>query len=159
MHAFPFFSTQFCPVGCPYCRRNLEGGLPCYAGIGYCPERLERWRNAMDERLRLKGKANDGVGAKVAPSDSEFEKKYPALWAFLTDDKWSSGDSRETGSVLLFSQEGCWKAMIKDKDSGYIAFVTKNTFKTLLEALERGLVEEKLDWREDAFKSKKKGKG
>lgn len=159
MHAFPYFSTQFCPVGCPYCRADLEVGLPGYTGKGYCPRRLERWRNAMDERLRLKGKTNDGVGTGAPLSDQEFEKKYPTLFAFLTDGKWSSGEARETGSVLLFSQEGAWKAMIKDKDSGCIAFVTKGTFKTLLEALERGLVEEKLDWREDAFKAKKGKRG
>jgi len=113
----------------------------------------------MDERLRIKGSPDNGTGAKVAAADGEFEKKYPTLWAFLTDTTWSTGETRETGSVLIFSQEGQWKAMIKDKDSGHIAFVTKGTFKTLLEALERGLVEEKLDWRADAFKAKSRKRG
>lgn len=113
----------------------------------------------MDERLRVRGPSDNGTGTKVVASDSEFEKKYPMLWAFLTDEKWSSGETRETGSVLIFTQEGQWKAMVKDKDSAHIAFVTKGTFKTLLDALERGLVEEKLDWRPDAFKAKKGRKG
>lgn len=109
----------------------------------------------MDERFRFKGPSDNGAGTSVAPGDQEFEKKYPTLFAFLTDAKWSSGETRETGSVLIFTQEGQWKAMIKDKDSGCIAFVTKNTFKTLLDALERGLAEEKLDWRQDVFKAKR----
>lgn len=152
-------TLHFCPLGCRDCRRNLENGLPVFAGVGYCPQRLERWNNAMDERFRIKGPSNNGTGTTVVASDSEFEKKYPSLWAFLTDSKWASGETRETGSVLLFTQEGHWKAMIKDKDSGCIAFVTKETFKTLLDALERGLVDGKLDWREDAFKTKKGKRG
>lgn len=110
----------------------------------------------MDERLRIKGPVDNGTGTESAPADQEFAKKYPTLFAFLSDARWSSGEARETGSVLIFCQDGQFKAMVKDKDSGYIAFVTKGTFKTLLEAIERGLVEEKLDWRVDAFKTKKK---
>lgn len=150
-------SKSFCPVGCSYCRRNVEDGLPSFTGVGYCPKRLERWYDEMDARFRRNGSSDNGTGTAAPPADSEFEKRYPTLWAFLTDSKWSTGEARETGSILIFTQEGQWKAMVKDKDSGYIAFVTKNTFKSLLEALERGLVEEKLDWREDQFKAKKKG--
>lgn len=110
----------------------------------------------MDERFRRGGSTNNGAGKAIVASDSEFEKKHPTLWQFLTDSSWSNGEARETGSILIFLQEGMWKAMVKDKDSGMIAFVTKNTFKTLLEAIERGLVDEKLDWREDQFKAKKR---
>lgn len=157
MHDFPHFSTQFCPVGCPYCRADLEGGLSGWTQPGYCPRRLERWRMAIDERLRRKVSPNDPAGTGAAPPDSDFEKKYPLLWQFLTETRWDEKTPRETGSVLIFVQEGVWKAMVKDKDSGEIAFVSKNTFKTLMEAIERGFVEEKLDWRQDAFKTKKKG--
>lgn len=147
---------HFCPLGCRDCRRNMERGDPVFNGVGFCPARKERANVAMAEKLRRTGPSNNGTGKETPPEDSEFSKKFPTLFAFLTETAWEGGDSREPGSVLIFTQEGSWKAMIKDKDSGQIAFVTKGTHKTLLEALERGLAEDKLDWREDAFKGKKK---
>lgn len=64
------------------------------------------------------------------------------------------GQQRVTGTLLLFVDDGALKAMLNDRDSGYIAFLSSHTAKTLLEAVEEGLRDGGLDWRESKGKKR-----
>lgn len=52
----------------------------------------------------------------------------------------------------MFCEDGKWKACVTDKDAGYYAFTSADTLDGLLEAVERGLAKEGLDWRESKYK-------
>jgi len=101
-------------------------------------------------------KAMAGFGVEQA--DSVFAKAYPALSEFLSLEEWEPGVERTRGTMTLFFEDGCFKGSVNDRDGERVAFVTKKGFKTLLEAIEKGLATDSLDWRPSFGKGKGKGR-
>lgn len=95
-----------------------------------------------------KRQEQDGTGScfKI-DADDALGKKFPALMEFLTESLWPDGESRVTGSLTVFLQDGMLKACVADKDQELVAFVAGVGLTSLLRALEEGLVGDGLDWR------------
>lgn len=72
---------------------------------------------------------------------------YPALFEFLTLDKWEDGAKRQRGTVTVFFEEGRWKCWVNDKDAARSACVTARTLDEVVSLTESGLVADSLDWR------------
>jgi len=96
--------------------------------------------------------------AKKERKDPFFAEKYEALHEYLTMTAWEDGSERVTSTISLFVDQGQWKARLNDRDGGQVAFVSAEGFIALLEALETALRDGTLDWREDRFSAKPKGK-
>lgn len=79
--------------------------------------------------------------------DADFEKEWPYLSAFLADTVWDDGTQRETGTLLIFVQEGYLKVCLNDRAANRSAFVTGPTINMLFDACEAGLEGDSLDWR------------
>lgn len=93
------------------------------------------------------GKARQVEAVTVESADSAFAKKYPALAEFISLEEWSEGVPRTRGTITVFWEDGAFKASLNDRDSESVAFVSKNSFAGLLDALEKGLVGSTHDWR------------
>lgn len=79
--------------------------------------------------------------------DSEFEKDYPWLFAFLTAELWEDKSARATGTLLLFTQDGYLKACVNDRDLNRSCFVSAPSLTLLFDLIEDGLAEDHLEWR------------
>lgn len=99
--------------------------------------------------------SGSGDRGYVAAHDVEFSREYPVLTQFLTL-AGHGGAQRVTGSLLLFCEDGKWKACLSDRDEGYYAFCSADSFTGLLGALEKGLKSGSLDWR--VSKNKRPGR-
>lgn len=73
--------------------------------------------------------------------------KRPALAEFLSNGQFDDGSVRPLPTLLLFIEEGLWKACLRDKAEQEVAWTSDLTLAGLLDALERGLAEHSLDWR------------
>lgn len=82
---------------------------------------------------------------------------YPLLFEHLTCGAWEDGSRRDPSTLLLFTEEGRAKVCLRDKGNGRVAFLSCGGFLAALEALERGLAEDRLDWREDRYSQQGKG--
>jgi len=82
----------------------------------------------------------------MACSDPEFRRTYPTLYDFLVL-QGVSGVGRKTGTLLTFCEDGKVKGCVTDRDGGYYAFVSSDSFAGLLEAVDRDLKTGALDWR------------
>lgn len=96
------------------------------------------------------------VGPENGPGSAETDgflvSRNPRLLEFLTMTRWPhDGSRRETGSLMVFVENGRWKGTLKDRDGGHVVFLTGDTFLGLLEAFETGLEAEDLGWRVDQF--------
>lgn len=78
---------------------------------------------------------------------SSWASQLPALSEFLVATQWSDGESRLPGSLTLFTDAGQWKICLSDKALNRIAFVSAIGPQEALEAAERGLMADSLDWR------------
>jgi len=83
----------------------------------------------------------------VPPTNSVFESN-PAVFEFLTAERWDDGTQRKCGTITLFWQEGRWKCWVNDKDSNRSACVTATSVEDLLTTVESGLMSGSLDWRQ-----------
>jgi len=79
--------------------------------------------------------------------DPSFSKKCPTVLEFLGCNMWPDQTPREPGTITLFIEGHRWKAGVNDRDGEFSAYLSAETFQGLLEALERGLDQDKLDWR------------
>jgi hypothetical protein len=106
----------------------------------------------MAEFLKRKEKGNATKAkvqeARIAETDAAFSKTYPALAEFLSLEAWDAETERERGTLTVFWEDGAFKASVNDRDADQVAFVSKPTFKTLLESIEKGLAADSLDWRQ-----------
>lgn len=137
-----------CPVGewCGLCYSNRRGRGNYKNHWGY---RVPRQRKETDVAFELRRRlASGGPGADpVLDSGDALLVRYPALAAFLTATSYPDGGRRLPGSLTVFADAGCIKAALNDKDASLTAFVSASGLYALLEALERGLQSDGLDWR------------
>jgi len=105
--------------------------------------------------VKRRGKA-DGVdgGQPDRLFDEDFYSSYPGLWEFLTEPVYEGGGKRELGTISIFKDGEVLKACLSDRDVGEVAFVSGNSFKAILDAIEQGLCNGGLDWRGQKKKSK-----
>lgn len=75
--------------------------------------------------------------------------KYPSLAEWLAVAVWPDGSARETGTIMVFCEEGRWKAWLHDRDAGEGCFCSADTPTGLFAALEAMLSTGKGDWRPD----------
>jgi len=88
-----------------------------------------------------------GGGQVGLPPDDAFAGRYPALWEFLTLERWDDGKPRKSGTVLLFIEAGLWKSCLNDRDGGRVAFAAAATQEALLQAVEGQLQGGRVEWR------------
>lgn len=107
------------------------------------------WEYAMGLRAlrdRLSGNTEKG-SSENPPVDEAFAKKMPALWEWLTASKDETGEARETGTLLIFAEEGLIKVCACNRDTGHVAFVSAKTLQDALLKVDKGLGADSLDWR------------
>jgi hypothetical protein len=83
----------------------------------------------------------------VAAVDSALENEYPALYDFLTTSVTSDALPRKTATLMLFAEQGSFKACLHDRQDGRSFFRAAPTWDGVLEAVERALAEGTGDWR------------
>lgn len=83
--------------------------------------------------------------------DTELERVYPALYAFLTCTSVAGVDgsrvARRTATLNVFTQDGVFKCFLNDRASGRCLCVASRAFYGLWDALEKALVSPDPGWR------------
>jgi hypothetical protein len=111
---------------------------------------------------KVSGGEGGRPGGEFAFQDERWRHRYPFLWEFVARIRWavSPGDGestqteREPGSMIIFVDDLCLlKACLSDKETQQVAFVSGDSLEGLLEALEKGLRDDRLDWRPSASSS------
>lgn len=81
-------------------------------------------------------------------SYSELERAYPNLVAHLFDEVYEDGTRRTTSTLLFFVERGTLKACLNDRDAMRSCFMSVASFTDALLALEAGLLDDNLEWRQ-----------
>lgn len=74
-----------------------------------------------------------------APDDAKAAKKWPMVYACLTQTTLEDGSSREASKVTLFFEHGTWKGGITEPNLECSAWATASTLEGVLDALEARL--------------------
>lgn len=98
-----------------------------------------------------------GEDAARLPDGDGIQKAHPDLYDFLALAAFEDGTARERGTLLLFVQDGRWKACLNDKADSCTCFVSGGTVKEVLAAANAALGAGKGDWR--AYRAERGGKG
>lgn len=76
-----------------------------------------------------------------------FERLYPTLAAWMTQEQWEDRTPRRTTTLLFFVERGQLKCCLHDRDAGRSAFLTGDTVEELLGEVERSLAADVVEWR------------
>jgi hypothetical protein len=101
----------------------------------------------MAEYLSKSRQQSAGSGGADNWSDEEFRRVYPALWEYLSCDKWEDGTVRETATLLFFVDQERLSVCLTDRSGDRVAFNSGTTWGGLLAELEANLEDDSLEWR------------
>lgn len=143
-----------CEGWCGLCYSNVRGrsNYKHHAGYRKCNPFKEVKQVAFELKPRLQPQGDEEAFATV---DDPFEGVCPALYAHLTHTVWPDGKKRLASTMIVFCEQGRWKACLNAKDEELTAWVSADSFAGLWEALEVGLQQDRLDWRKAGKKFKR----
>lgn len=98
-----------------------------------------------------------GTAASAPMPSLGYWAKLVNLCEWLSAVKWEDGTSRSTGTVMLFAEDGRWKAWLHDRDGSLGCFVSAATLEELLPALDKVVGSAGGDWRADKKPARKGG--
>lgn len=99
----------------------------------------------MRDLRRERASSGRSDGQPLLGSDSYLGR--PDLWEFLTRESYPDGAERQTGTLLIFAEDGALKGCLSDRDQLMRCFVTAASWEGLLEALEGALGDGGAEWR------------
>lgn len=106
-----------------------------------------------------RGREPEGTGrAGAAAADAEFESMFPALHEWLTLTLDENSRPIETLTVLLFAEEGRFKACLRDRQGKAVCFLSGATMLDLANAIEGVLSSGGGDWRAERPQGGRPGK-
>jgi len=91
--------------------------------------------------------ATDSRNLSTVGADPGWSKRWPALCSHLFDNKYDDGTPRVTSTLMILAELGVLKVCLNDRDAERSAWVSGRGVDEALDALEVGLVEDRLDWR------------
>lgn len=104
--------------------------------------------------------AQAGNGQRRAPMrDADFEKKYPALWEYLTVTKFDDGTERQTSTLLVFSDGDEFRGCLNDRQEERSCWAVGVSFMGLIVALEERLASGTAEWRTNNRPGSSSGRG
>lgn len=131
---------------CGRCYENLRGRAN-HPGHLHC--RRKRTSDGDGSRMGLRKPVSNGgypVGsAGDAPSDAAI--MFPALFEMLTATAWEDGSPRTTSSLLLFFEDGWFKACVNDRAAGRTGWATGRSADAALASLEASIANDSVEWR------------
>lgn len=85
------------------------------------------------------------ISSSVPPAD--LVERFPALWEYLSLDRWEDGKARALSSLTVFWGDGRLKCCLNDKANNRCLFASGESLAALLTALEAALASDTADWR------------
>jgi hypothetical protein len=98
---------------------------------------------------RRQAATKDGPAPVSAAPSTGYWAKLPTLCEWLSATTWEDGSSRSTGTVMVFAEDGRWKAWVHDRDASMGCFVSSETLDGLWSAVEKAVGASGGDWRPD----------
>jgi hypothetical protein len=81
-----------------------------------------------------------------APEDSDFERRYPALWEHVTATE-MDGKPRQTSTLTMFVKDGRWVGILNDRSQEASLWADASTHEVCLEVLDELAQREDAPWR------------
>jgi hypothetical protein len=97
--------------------------------------------------IKRPGPVGGGEQNTGPPEVGALAVAYPSVWAWLTDTRYDDGSSRQTSTLLIFTEDGSVKACLSDRDRSATGWASGATLEACLEALDKRLEAGTLDWR------------
>jgi hypothetical protein len=88
----------------------------------------------------------------------DWEKRLPSLAMFMCDLNWQDGSSRVPGKLTLWTGDTLWKACLTAPETSAIAFWSAQDPSGLLQAIEKALGADKVEWRRSVPYQKRSSK-
>lgn len=104
--------------------------------------------------MKRPGASVNGTGQ--APPPGSTLSSLESLYSYLTESKWEDGEPRELSTLMLFVQDGRWKACLNDRACKRVCFVSGATIEEALLSLDEDLRHDEADWRQTRDTNSKK---
>lgn len=110
------------------------------------PYNRKKGRNVSDYRKRQR-RPSTGSNGDGRVSDPTMVARCPATFEFLCVPNSDGSGRSQTATLLIFSEDGLFKACVNDRAENASCFFSAETFQELLAEVERGLATGTAEWR------------
>lgn len=145
---------------CAKARQNQFCGY-CYAGIrgrsawkGHAGGHAAPVKTTQEDYMQFISRMTKAPGGKLVagPSDDTLAQLAPALLEWMTAVAWDDGKARQTGTVMVMTEGGVWKAWMHDRDAKVSSWVTGKDLVEVLTRMDLLLQNGQGEWRSDKMK-------
>jgi hypothetical protein len=98
---------------------------------------------------RRRAEAASGTAVSAPMPSQGYWSKLADLCEWLSAVVWEDGTPRSTGTVMIFAEDGRWKAWLHDRDGSQSCFVSSDTLEGLLASTCKAAATAGGDWRPD----------
>jgi len=131
---------------CPYCYDGRRGKGYYRGHYGYSFAAVKRRKER--ECMPLQKPTSPLAGSSNAQEGtSDWPTLWPTLVEYLSQTTWDDGSPRETSTMLLFREDGSWKACLNDRAMGRTGWASSSSPEGTLQALEDALRDDRMEWR------------
>lgn len=89
-------------------------------------------------------------GSAGSAVDGDFAERFPILHEFITATADDAGAPRKTATVMLFSEDGRFRAVLHERQHGLSLWRDAESVQGCFEGLEAALASGRAEWRKDA---------
>ena len=89
--------------------------------------------------MKREVKTQASAGQPVPPKDTKTWEPYPLLVEHLTHTRWDDGKERQVSTLTFTFVDGSLNCCLNDREESRGMFVTADTFREALKALEANL--------------------
>jgi hypothetical protein len=112
--------------------------------------RKEEGQGSSGGRLSASLPAGDALAGRGAAADAEFAAACPLLHLFLTAIVDDDGKPRKTSTLMIFSEDLRFRAVLHERQHGLSLWRDSDSVKGCLDGLEAALGSGRAEWRRDA---------
>ncbi len=111
-------------------------------------------KTTIEDYMQFISRMTKAAGGKLVagPSDDTLAQLAPALLEWMTAVVWDDGKARQTGTVLVMTEGGVWKAWMHDRDAKVSSWVTGKDLVEVLTRMDLQLQNGQGEWRSDKMK-------
>lgn len=140
-----------CSVVC-FCERRWKsvqwlGGV--FVGPTFRGSTLRSVSKEVCEVIKRRAVKVEGGDGSAEFDPDEFALHYTTLWEYLTLSRFEDGSPRKTSSLTVFADDGCLKAVLKDRDASLCLWAAAPSMTGLFTLLDSMLNNPETAWRRD----------
>lgn len=142
---------------CPFCYSGAKGRQVYSGHFGFRQMRSQK-EESVGRYVKTRPSPSSQRNGLAIIDPGVVLSPFEALFEYLSVDRYEDGSARAVATLLIFAEDGSWKACLNDRAEARSTWATGSSIEACLEALDVALKSGSADWRRSNGSARASGK-